>query len=684
MVERERKPEKLRLLDELPQPVRCTENIWVTLRDGTQLAARLWLPLEADAHPVPAIVEYIPYRKRDLTRARDGMNHPYLAAHGYACLRVDLRGSGDSEGVLEDQFLLQEQQDGYDVIEWIAAQEWCNGRVGMFGISWGGFAGLQVAAQQPPSLGAVVAASPTDDLYVDNMHYMGGCLLGDNLSEATTMLAFNSCPPDPDIVGARWRDMWLERLEGSGLWLRTWLEHQHRDDYWKVGSVRDDYAAVRCPVLCASGWADGYSNAVLRLLEHLPAHSKGLIGPWSHVYPHLGVPGPAIGFLQESLRWFDAWLKDQDNGVADEPRLRVWMQDSVAPQHLYAERPGRWIAASDWPCDAIHDEQLRFGEGRLLVAGRDQSASQPCRLQSPLTVGLFAGKWCSYPAAPDLPGDQRMEDGGALVFETEDLPAPVEILGRPRVQLELAADRPVAMVAVRLSDVLPDGQVTRVTYGLLNLTHRDGHAHPQPLEPGRRYTVALDLNGVAQHFPAGHRIRISVSTSYWPLAWPPPEPVTLTLWPEACHVSLPVRTPQPVDSDIRQFPPPQAATPPALRHLAPSGSNWSVHHDLGGHGFRLEVTRDAAHYRIAETGTEIEQDTRETYESHGNDFASVRGETRTLRAFRRGDWRAETRSRTTLRCDREFFYLAATLDAWDDDDRVFAQSWQHKIPRKLV
>jgi putative CocE/NonD family hydrolase len=454
---------------DFPHRVRHIENTWIPMADGARLAARIWLPEDAATRPVPAILEYIPYRKRDGVRLRDETIHPYFAGHGYACVRVDLRGSGDSDGVLTDEYLPQELDDGVQVIHWIASQEWCSGRVGMIGISWGGFNGLQIAALQPPALAAVISVCSTDDRYADDVHYMGGCLLGDNLSWAATMFSYNSLPPDPEVVGERWRDMWHQRLEGSGHWLVPWLTHQHRGAYWRHGSICEDFSRVLVPVMAVSGWSDGYSNAVFRLLRQLPGPRMGLVGPWSHNYPHLGAPGPAIGFLQESLRWWDRWLKGVDSGITAEPMLRAWMLDSMPPSTFYHQRHGRWISEPQWPSPNIRNRVLHFGRYRLL-AERDPE-SHALSVQSPLSVGLFAGKWCSYSATPDLPHDQREEDGGALLFTSDPLTEPIEMLGSAVAELALRADRPVAMVAVRLSDVQPDDKATRVTYGLLNLTH---------------------------------------------------------------------------------------------------------------------------------------------------------------------------------------------------------------------
>jgi len=148
------------------------------MSDGTELAARMWLPDDAEAKPVPAILEYIPYRKRDLTAERDVRHHPYIAGFGYASVRVDLRGSGESEGILTDEYLQQELDDGVELINWLARQKWCSGAVGMIGISWGGFNGLQLAALQPEPLKAVVSICSTDDRYTDDVHYMGAACLG--------------------------------------------------------------------------------------------------------------------------------------------------------------------------------------------------------------------------------------------------------------------------------------------------------------------------------------------------------------------------------------------------------------------------------------------------------------------------------------------------------------------------
>src|SRR5699024_3041699 len=246
------------------------------------------------------------------------------------------------------------------------------------------------------------------------------------------------------------------------------------------------------------------------------------------------------------------WLKgDKDNSAMDGPELAIWMQDAVAPATTYEQRPGSWVVESSWPRPRIEEHRFPMGRRRIFrtQAARDAMGKSPdLTVQSPLSVGQYGGKWCSYNAPPDMPYDQREEDGGALVFDSEPLTERIELLGAPKVQLTLAADEPVAMVAVRLSDVAPDDSATRVSYGLLNLNHYAGSDQPRALEPGHKQTVTVKLNGLAQSFPAGHRLRISVSTSYWPVVWPSPEIFRLTIDPNESALILPIR-PIAVDED---------------------------------------------------------------------------------------------------------------------------------------
>ena len=661
------------------------ETIWIPMSDGTRLAARLWLPEGSHEKPVPAILEYIPYRRRDGSRDWDQLTHPWIAAQGYACLRLDIRGSGDSEGVIFDEYLKQEQDDAIEAIEWIAAQPWCSGKVGMMGISWGGFNSLQVAARRPPALKAIITVCSTDDRYADDIHYMGGCLLNGNLDWGATFFTYMGRAPDPDIVGERWREMWLERLEQLQPFYTTWMEHQHRDEYWSHGSVSEDFGQIECAVMAVGGWADGYSNTPFRMLQGLSCPRQAIIGPWGHKYPHMGAPGPAIGFLQEAVRWWDLWLKGKDTGIMNEPMLRAYVQDSAEPRAHYDERPGHWVGEDNWPSPFITSQRFHLDPAGLV---REATAPEgEWLICSPQSTGSEGGEWCPYGLGglgPEMPLDQRPDDGRSLVFDTPPLAGPLEILGAPTVSLNISADRPNAIISVRLCDVAPNGSSTRVTFGILNLTHRDGHATPQPLQPGRRYLVRLQLNEIGYSMPAGHRLRIALSTAYWPMIWPSPEAVQLSVFAGESELELPVRRPRPSDADVR-FEPPLSAPALALTAIRPGTSTRRTERDIATGVTRMEVLHDDGAYRIEENGIITECRKSLQFRIADDDPASARAEAH-LRLVNGNDagWSSCVETRSVVSCSASAFVIEADVHAFEGERRIFSRSWNKTIPRRLL
>jgi hypothetical protein len=681
----------VRIKTDLPRAVRIIENTWIPMPDGARLAARIWLPDDAEKNPVPAILEYLPYRKDDGTILRDTPQHAYFAGHGYAAIRVDMRGSGDSDGLLLDEYLVQEQDDALAALAWIAAQPWCTGAVGIIGISWGGFNGLQIAARRPPELKAIITICSTDDRYNDDCHYMGGCVLGsDMLAWASTMLAYNARPPDPLFVGPRWRAMWLERMEQTPPFAEAWLSHQRRDAFWKHGSVCEDYSAITCPVYAVGGWADPYAGTVLRLLERLSCPRKGLIGPWEHNYPEWGTPGPAIGFLQECLRWWDHWLKGLKTGIMDEPLLRTWMQESVPPDPSCASRPGHWVADPCWPSPNLASRPYYLGDGTL---DRSPGPERRLEISGSQRCGSDAGVWCPSGSVAELPDDQRCDDGLSLAFTSAPASETCEILGFPEAVLELACDRPWGLIAVRLCDVAPDGASALVSWGLLNLTHRAGHEEPAPLTPGERLSVRVPLNAVAHALLPGHRWRLAVSPTYWPHAWPSPEPVALSLFAGAprksesagSRLELPVRAPAPLlDAALAPFGPPETAAPLPIEVLRPGGRERTMRHDAvtGLH----ELVHGADHGRIRQIDTGLEHEDRFT-----NTYSIVKGHPLSAQTrcdheinMARGAWSIRIVTSSTLRADATAFYLTNVLEAYEGPVRAFARTWRRAIPRDMV
>lgn len=668
-----------------PRPVKLIENIWIPLSDGTRLAAKIWLPEDAASNPVPAIVDYIPYRKRDGTVLGNERMFPYFASHGYASIRLDIRGTGDSEGLFEDEYVKQEQDDAVEAIEWITRQVWCSGSVGMIGISWGGFSALQVAARRPKGLKAIITHCSTDDRYANDSHYMGGCVVNDTLVWGTTCFLLMAQSPDPEIVGEeRWRTMWMERLKNARPTFIDWLTHQRRDEFWKHGSICEDYGAIDCAVYAVGGWADGYSDAVFRLLSNLKAPRRGLIGPWGHKYPHEGVPGPAIGFLQECLRWWDHWLKGKNTGIMQEPMLRTWMQDWVEPAAHYDERPGHWVADPSWPSPYVTSQLFRLGTGRLSERALPEATLE---INSPETVGIAGGEWCPYGLGglgPEMPLDQRWDDGGSLIFDSERLREPTPILGAPVLELEITCDKPTAILAARLSDVSPSGEVTRVTYGLLNLSHRDSHEDLRPMEAGKSYRIRLAMNEVGYTFPPGHRIRLSVSTAYWPIAFPAPERATLTIQAQASRLHMPIRMPQPGDDELPPFDAPEGSPPMATKVLKPGKVERFVRMDALSKQVTVTVKRDDGSIRLDPIGTIVGLKKHMIYSVAENDPTTARTEVYCRLERGRGVWQTAVEGRTVITATNSTFHLQIDFDAFESGERIFCKSWSKEVPRDLV
>jgi len=667
----------------VPAPVRTIAYTWIPMPDGTRLAARIWLPEDAETAPVPAILDFLPYRQGDLMAARDAALYPHFAARGYACARVDLRGTGNSEGIILDEYTPQELQDGCDVIAWLAAQPWCDGNVGMTGISWGGFNSLQVAALRPAALRAVLTLCASDDRYADDVHYRGGCLLAvDMLQWAVSMLVWNALPPDPAVAGAAWREQWLERLTVTPAFVEPWMSHQLRDDYWRHGSVREDYSAIEVPVYAVGGWSDGYTDAIPRLLTGLTVPRKGLIGPWSHAFPNDSVPGPEIGFLEEALRWWDHWLKGIDTGIMDEPMLRAWMQEYTPPAPHHRHWPGRWVAEPSWPPPgAARDRRLYLQASGRLDDRPGDGEERTHRAEE--TAGLDAGSLTADGGFGDWPGDQRGEDGRSLSFTSPPLEEPAEILGNPRVRLSLTSDRPGASIVARLCDVAPTGESLLVTRDLFNLTHREGHDRAVPLVPGEAVTVEFPLKIIAHRFDAGHRIRLSVSTTYWPWMWPHPEPVTLGMSCGAdSFVDLPVREPRAEDDDLAPFGPPERPAGFETEVLARRPTQRTIRHNLADGSAEVIFDWDVGgNFRLVDAGIEADGSNVTSYKITAGQPLSAEVCTEQSASLRSAHHDVTVAATGRMTAGPATFLVTLGLDARENGYRAHSRRWCLEFPR---
>jgi len=656
----------------LPEPVgvRVIENAWITMPDGVRLAVQLWLP-EVTA-PVPVVLETVPYRKRDSTRAYSGWWGRQLARYGVAFARLDSRGSGDSEGLLLDEYLPQERADACEAIGWLAAQDWCNGQVGMRGVSWGGFITLQTAALAPPALKAIMPMCCSDRRYTDDAHYVGGSFALTGLKWATSFNAVMAAPPDPEIFGPGWEAAWIARLEAAPPIAALWLGHQREGDYWRQGSVGFDPGAIRCPAYLVGGWVDPYNEAIPRLLAGLTVPTKALIGPWSHGYPAPAAPGPGLDWIFEEVRWWRHWLAGEATGVMDGPR--VWAFISEQSPIEAAPRPlsGRWVAEMAWPSAT----GLEFGLARgRLVEGPGEAAR--LEIDGANVVGLQTPEWVPF-APPEYPQEQSGDDARSLVFDTEPLPTVLDVLGAPLLRLRLAADAPEARLAARLTEVTPDGASWLVSYGVLNLTHRDSHAAPEPLEPGRDYDVELPLYVTARRLRPGSRLRLAFSEGLWPLLWPSPAPVKLTIDLAASSLRLPARASDAAEPD---FPIPMA---PSSRPS--SGRGYPEIQRVDDDGWlRFGEVWPPSRTEIPETATTLER-TGPNIELRMRPAEpnSCRWRAWQTARYSRGDWDCQVVSEAEVTSTATEFEVREVVEARRGERVVFQRENITSVPRDLM
>jgi len=649
------------------------ENLGIILSDGCRLSARTWIPENAHEFPVPAILEYLPYRKRDGTIARDELTHPYFAKRGYASIRVDIRGNGDSQGIMLDEYTSQELNDAVEVINWLAKQPWCSGTVGMMGISWGGFNSLQVAALQPKPLKAIITLCSTVDRYADDIHYKGGCLLNENLGWGSTMWAYSSRPPDPALVGQAWRKMWQERLEAEPFLPIGWLKHQRRDNYWKHGSVCEDFSKIKAATLAIGGWGDGYKNTVSHLVENLSCPVKGIVGPWIHKYPHFAVPGPRIDFLHEALRWWDRWLKNEKTNVENDPAYTVYLMDGVEPKSSYDYRKGQWVSFDQWPAQ-LPIKTLNLNKDFGL---RKQKENVRKIISSPQTCGLDGGEYCAIWLGPDLPGDQRIDDVNSATFTTEELTKQIDIVGAPRVKLKLRPTTSTAQISVRLNHIHPTGASTRITYGVFNLGYVDGFDNPRKLRKGETISIEFNLDQIAYSVSKGHKIRLSISNAYWPLLWPTPEKGAI----EVIAGSIDIPFINDGLYNFRQFLPEKADEPWKTKTIRKATNTRKVIRNIGSDEVTVEIVDDFGSVRDLTHDLEIGSIAREWWTIQPDDPLSANGRTHWTEERSRGEWKTRTETFATMSSDAENFYIHAKLEAYENEKLFFEKEISETINR---
>jgi predicted acyl esterase len=656
------------------------EHVRISMADGVRLSAVLYLP--QGRGPWPAVFEALPYRKDDVTSSQR-FEYARLAEAGYAACRVDVRGTGSSEGLATDEYPLIERTDLITVIEWLASQPWSTGAVGMYGTSYSGFNSIQVAMERPPALKAIIPIFATDDRFGDDVHYMGGIRKGiDTIDYPAYMAAMNALPPTPAIFGEGWREEWLRRIEENEPWIATWLEHQRLDDYWKAGSLRFDYGSIEAATMIVAGWADGYRNNSLRSFEALQCPKRLIAGPWSHNWPDTSLPGPNHDLLPEHIRWWDRWLKGIENGVDQEPPIVLYAQRSTPPDPKRAIVQGEWRYEPTWPAERLAPRELPLADA---VEGAGAEDALGVRGDTGWTAWIS----CAADLPWGQPDDQRPDEAFSLVSTWPALDDELEILGQPRLRVRVASSVPVAYLSAKLCDVAPDGSSNLVTRGLLNLTHRNSREGPAPLEPGRWETIELELETMSWTFEVGHRIRLDLAGSDWPNTWPPPEPVTLTFDRASAMLTLPVLDgPSPVTE--------RPVLPPPFPGLTAPAPEWEPPDDALGDSVTYSVTRDMlANEARADAGGISDSpsapgDVPGRSERYGgslhvslDDPGNARAAAQTRFILRYPDATCEVASDLSLVSDRDTYRLRIDLIASEDGHEVGRRTWDRTFPRDL-
>jgi uncharacterized protein len=645
------------------------EKAWIPMKDGVRLAATLYMPDGAKAgEKFPALLEYLPYRKDDGTAADDYPKHAYFARRGYVGARVDIRGFGASEGVPpEREYSAQEQDDGEQVVAWLAHQPWSNGNVGMFGISWGGFTALQMAMRHAPGLKAILAVDATAELFHDDVHYVDGIAHIDefelNMDMAEGWVGAPDYPLDEKILGPRF---------ASPPWSLLYLKHQHDGPFWR-DRVRP-LSEITTPSFLIGGLQDGYRDNVTDMLSQSKAPIKAIVGPWNHTFPNEADFGPRVEWRDQAVRWFDHWLKGRNTGVENDPRLVIYMQHWHPPNPNLEEVPGEWRREDVWP-PATAKDSILFLQGNHTLSA-DPAAPDTHQLKYLPTVGVEAGFWWG-----ELLGDPRPVDAFSLVYDSAPLPRDLAILGRPHVLLEASATAKQADWFARLSDIAPDGTVTQITGAGLNGAQRDSMSQPQDLEPGKNYQLEIATHLTSWLFPKGHRIRIAISNALWPMMLPTPYAMTTSLkfgGNQGSRLVLPVVPGEGAPAPKFSPPQPSEERTDIKNEGFPWPGEWTVERDEAAQKTTVHWKGKDSYTYPWGTQNDFENLTYESGDAHPETCA-VRGEAESV--FRLPGRTLTWRGHLLVTTDENNFYYKYTRELLKDGQMLKSKTWQETIPR---
>lgn len=640
------------------------------MKDGVQLSVTYYRPTaKTPDETFPVLMEMVPYRKDDFFALGDYEYGAYFARRGYVVARVDVRGTGGSEGpVPVSEYSEAEISDAVQLIDQFSKMPWSNGKVGMYGISWSAFNALMTAHRKPPALKGIIAAHGSSDLYYNDVHYIDGALHIDTYAHQID--TDNAMPQSPDY---RIDDTYFKNRFDREPWLFTWMREQQDSTFWRKESVQHK-GPLEVPAYLIGGLLDGYRDFVTHVSQNATAPVIAEIGPWNHAWPEYGTPGPNYEWRQKALRWWDHWLKGADNGILDEPRRMAFMRTGHPPATDLDTIPGYWRCDTQWPVDGSHIRRLYPQAGKQLGETVAQQTTDSLRYLA--GTGMAAGGWWG-----EQTGDMAADDVNSLVYDSAPLTEAVDIMGIPQVRLRVVADAPLYQWTVRLEDVAPDGKVSLVSGGIINPSQRESRLHPKALVPGEATTLNATTRYTTWRFKPGHRIRLAVANAQFPMIWPTPTAGTTQLLIGAntwiALPQIPVQETSPVSCEL---PPPDTNEP------APFGKELDKT-DPVFRSERNDETGDSTFTTGSDTSWTIDDNTfksSESYKWHVNDAApaNARYEAERRNIFTiKGD-EIDMVARAMIQSDATHFNVTFTRILHKNGTLVREKTWTERIPRK--
>ncbi|MEM9778045.1 MAG: CocE/NonD family hydrolase C-terminal non-catalytic domain-containing protein, partial [Chloroflexota bacterium] len=411
--------------------------------------------------------------------------------------------------------------------------------------------------------------------------------------------------------------------------------------------------------------------------ENLSVPCRAIAGPWAHQYPHLATPGPAADFLGEAADWWRQWLDGEDTGQMSAAAYRAFAGEGglESVNGYAANMPGRWLA-SDWHFESYRDHEIDLFLSEYGLTD-EKILAPPLSFCSPVDTGTAAGELIPHCLGPEMAVDHRPDDGGGLSFDSAPLVEPVDLWGDAELVVTLSSNRPTGNLIVWLTDVSPEGASKRVTHGMLNLLQRDGDHQAVPMPVDEPVTIRIKLDHVCHRFNPGHRIRLVLSTAYWPLVWPAPDNPTLTLAPELAILTLPA------PADAREIDMAHPVAPPSanMRVIKPPKNERRVIHDQAKQRTIVEILDYYGEIEYVDNGMVNLGIKRERFEIGWLDHLSAEHHLHWTHMLRRGEWQVSTETKAKMTCDKNYFYLQVSITAFEQDAEVWRKIWEAKSPR---